>query len=73
MNIPLQKVGWIMFSVGFGLILITLMARLSVYEYVGSGGEFYDAVQLADRTLTFGLGNLLVITGAIFIKTGVKP
>ena len=62
-----------MFSVGFGLILITLMARLSVYEYVGSGGEFYDAVQLADRTLTFGLGNLLVITGAIFIKTGVKP
>ena len=69
MNISLYKAGLLMFWSGVGLVSIALIARLTVYEYIGSGGEFYDAVQLADRTLTFGLGNLLIITGAIFIKT----
>ena len=72
MNISftLAKAGWVMFWIGWGLVFIASITSLSIYT--GDGGEVYDAAQLADRSFTFGLGNLFVITGAIFIKTGIK-
>ena len=72
MNISftLSKAGWVMFWLGWGLVFLASITNLDLY--VGEGGEIYDAAQLADRSFTFGLGNLFVITGAIFAKTGVK-
>ena len=66
-KMTLNAAGWIMFTIGVLLYTLSISNDTRAYEDP-RGGYYFDQSQLAVEQRLLDLGQLLILTGAIFIK-----